>query len=76
MKQRKDKGGYHSIFKEMRAHKAGRQCKYPGCTTVLSVYNRSRHCRLHTDVIAFEELKERDARLPYWVEKRIKGGKR
>jgi hypothetical protein len=26
----------------------GRQCEAPGCSTVLSTYNRSRTCYLHT----------------------------
>ena len=31
----------------VRSHPAGRVCAHPGCSTVLSIYNPSRHCGAH-----------------------------
>ena len=31
--------------------KAGRRCEYPGCVTVLSTYNASPTCWLHTNAL-------------------------
>jgi hypothetical protein len=62
MKKRRDSGGYHTIFPVKHAQKAGRQCKYVGCTTILSVYTKGKYCGLHARKIMFGELMKRDDR--------------
>jgi hypothetical protein len=36
-----------AIPRRNRRYKKGRICKFDGCTTVLSIYNRSEYCWLH-----------------------------
>ena len=34
-----------------RAYKQGRVCDHDGCTTVLSIYNKGRHCYQHEPMV-------------------------
>jgi hypothetical protein len=47
----------------------GRQCDSPGCSTVLSTYNRSRTCYLHTMPESSRDLEELE-RLKRWADQR------
>ena len=54
-KIRRDKGKVHSIFPGKKVQKAGRRCQYPGCITVLSIYNKGKHCISHTELMFLYE---------------------
>ena len=46
--------GAHSLNgsqRPSRAFKAGRVCRYPGCGTVLSIYNDGKFCYTHEPMV-------------------------
>jgi hypothetical protein len=41
---------------KLRSIRARRKCKYPKCSTVLSIYNMSKYCFRHEKQIRMEDI--------------------
>ncbi len=42
--------------KRLKTSADDRKCAFPGCKSILSIYNREMYCHLHRDLIAERQI--------------------